>query len=244
MPNTPVRAAAEGLPAISRRTILVGLGAATATAVTLGKAESTALTKAGGFQERKESPMNMINHRSHFECADAELFRLDKELEEAHARMERAAKVCRKVGRRCEKLYPPRAPEWKEPDMPEDVRAVFNSMTIEDMALNNRPAIYAAWSKEIKEQKAANKALHDACHVKWEEINREGGVDAAEEAFNAICQEEWEIGMRICAVPAHTLEGMKVKLRVSDMLGLAKFADPNEAFLSIAADIRRLAGEA
>ncbi|WP_419693510.1 hypothetical protein ACN2CC_20365 [Mesorhizobium muleiense] len=50
--------------------------------------------------------------------------------------------------------------------------------------------------------------------------------------------------MRICAIPAQTLEGMAVKLRVSDRLGLEDFGDPNEAFLSIAADIRRLAGDA
>ncbi|ESY66376.1 hypothetical protein X743_28550 [Mesorhizobium sp. LNHC252B00] len=184
--------------------------------------------------------MNMINH-SHFESADTELFRLEKELEQARTRRERAAKVCRKVGRRCEKLYPPRPSAWKEPDMPEDVRTAFNAMTIADMAHNKRPAIYAAWSKQIEEQKAENKALQDARTAKWEEINREGGVDAAEEAFNAICDEEWEIGKRICAVPAHTLEGVTVKLRVSDILGLEDFGDPNAAFLSIATDIRRLA---
>ncbi|MER9586402.1 hypothetical protein [Mesorhizobium sp. M0276] len=105
--------------------------------------------------------MNMINH-SHFESADTELFRLEKELEQARTRRERAAKVCGKVGRRCEKLYPPRPSTWKEPDMPEDVRTAFNAMTIADMAHNKRPAIYAAWSKQIEEQKAENKALQDA----------------------------------------------------------------------------------
>ncbi|UVC12957.1 MULTISPECIES: hypothetical protein [Mesorhizobium] len=49
MPNTSVRAAAEGMPAvINRRTILTGIGAATAAAVTLGKAESTGLANAEG----------------------------------------------------------------------------------------------------------------------------------------------------------------------------------------------------
>lgn len=53
MQNTTVRAAAEGVPVINRRTILTGLGAATAAVVTLVKAESSGLTKAGGFQERE-----------------------------------------------------------------------------------------------------------------------------------------------------------------------------------------------
>ncbi|WP_127295859.1 hypothetical protein [Mesorhizobium sp. M7A.F.Ca.US.011.01.1.1] len=50
----------------------------------------------------------------------------------------------------------------------------------------------------------------------------------------------WVIGHRIFAIPAHTLEGMAVKLRASDSLGLDDFPD-NEAFASIAADIRRIA---
>ncbi|MER9656105.1 hypothetical protein NKJ26_21825 [Mesorhizobium sp. M0152] len=88
--------------------------------------------------------------------------------------------------------------------MPEDVRTAFDAMTIKDMAQNIKPAIYAAWRNEIKEQKTANRALRDA----------------AEEAFNAICDEEWEIGMRICAIPAHTLEGMTVKLRGERYIGI------------------------
>jgi hypothetical protein len=62
MPNKPVRAAAEGMPAeeITRRTILTGLGAAAAASVTLRKAESAGLGDAGGFRTAKEDPMNMI----------------------------------------------------------------------------------------------------------------------------------------------------------------------------------------
>jgi hypothetical protein len=146
--------------------------------------------------------------------------------------MERGSKVCKRVGRKCEKLYPPRPPKWNDPDMPEEVRAVFHAMTIKDK-VHNRPAIYVAWSKEVDEQKAANKALHEAYHAKWEEINREGGVDAAEEAFNALCDEEWEIGKRIFAIPAYILEGMAVKIRAGERLGLENFSDPSEASLSI-----------
>ncbi|TIQ56685.1 MAG: hypothetical protein E5X64_43815, partial [Mesorhizobium sp.] len=79
--------------------------------------------------------------------------------------MNRAAKVCKRVGRKCEKLYPPRPPKWEEPDMPEDVRVAFQAMTVKDMGTINRPAIYAAWSNEVKEQKAANNGLQQAYHA-------------------------------------------------------------------------------
>lgn len=125
--------------------------------------------------------------------------------------MNRASEVGSKVGRKCEKLYPPRPPAWEGPDMPEDVRAAFRSMTVEDMASDNRPAIYAAWSKEIKARRAANKALQDAHHAKREEINREFGLDAAEDAFGERNNELWDLGLRIFATPATTLEGMAIK---------------------------------
>lgn len=128
--------------------------------------------------------------------------------------------------------------------MPEDVRAAFQSMTVRDMGTNNRPAIYVAWSNEVKERKAANKALQDAHHAKWEEINREFGLNAAEDAFGERNDELWDIGLRIFATPATTLEGMAIKIRASNKMALETFADENEGFASIAADIKRLAGEA
>jgi hypothetical protein len=65
MPNTSVRAAAEGMPAvINRRTILTGIGAVAIAAVTSRKTESDGLDEAGS-SIGKESHMNMINHE-HF----------------------------------------------------------------------------------------------------------------------------------------------------------------------------------
>ncbi|TIM51233.1 MAG: hypothetical protein E5Y69_06630 [Mesorhizobium sp.] len=96
----------------------------------------------------------------------------------------------------------------------------------------------------LDEQRAANKAIQDAYLDKVDEINRESGVDVAEEAFNARVDELYKIGDRIIATPANTLEGILVKLRAVDMMDFASFADENAVFLSIAADIRRLAGKA
>ncbi|WP_192362817.1 hypothetical protein [Mesorhizobium mediterraneum] len=221
MPNTTVRAAAEGMPAINRRRMLLGLAAASTAAAAITVASAAGCAPA--------------------EHPDAELFRLEQEMEAAHARMNQQAKVCERIDRKCDKLFPPNPPKWEEPDMPEDVRVAFQAMTVKDMGTNNRPAIYAAWSNEVKEQKAANNGLHQAYHAKWEEINRESGLDAAEDAFGVRNNELWELGLRIFATPANTLEGMVVKLRAADRMDLQSFADENEGFLSIAADIRRLA---
>lgn len=67
---------------------------------------------------------------------------------------------------------------------------------------------------------------------------------AAEDAFGVIVDEQWEIGERIFAIPAHTPAGMAVKLRAADWLLLEDYEDENRTFASIVKDIRRLAGEA
>jgi hypothetical protein len=65
-------------------------------------------------------------------------------------------------------------------------------------------------------------------------------LGAAEDAFDARADELSKIGRRIFATPANTLEGMVVKLRAVDRMDPQSL--PDGAFLSIAADIRRLAG--
>ncbi|RWD97940.1 hypothetical protein [Mesorhizobium sp.] len=71
-------------------------------------------------------------------------------------------------------------------------------------------------------------------------INRKGGLTAAELAYEACFDELWEIGESIFATPANTLDGMMVKIRASDRLELEKLDGENQAFASIAADIRRM----
>ncbi|CAH2400526.1 hypothetical protein [Mesorhizobium ventifaucium] len=225
MPNNHVRAAAEGMPAINRRRLLNLTGAGLALAAT-----SATLRKAAA------APIDAAPA----EHPDAELFRLDQEMEEVHARMETASEANSTLSDKIEALLPPRPPKWEGPDMTDHLHEMNLDGRLRDM--DEIPEPIRAWFKERGEQRAANKALQDAYHAKCEEINREGGMDAAEEAFNAVCSEEWEIGRRIFAVPAHTLEGMVVKIRAGERLGLENLADPSEAYLSIAADIRRLAG--
>ncbi|TIL43407.1 hypothetical protein [Mesorhizobium sp.] len=223
MPNTLVRAAAEGMPAINRRRLLNLTGAGLALAATAASVRNASATPAAAPAEHP----------------DADLFRLDKEMEEAHARMETASESNSALSDKIEALLPPRPPKWEDPDMPDHIHEMYLDRRIRDVG--EIPEPIRAWLQERREQRAANKALQDAYHAECEEINREGGMDAAEEAFNALCDEEWEAGKRIFAIPAYTLEGMAVKIRAGQRLGLENFSDPSEAYLSIATDIRRLA---
>ncbi|RWN41636.1 hypothetical protein LRP31_06700 [Mesorhizobium mediterraneum] len=177
------------------------------------------------------------------EHPDADLLWLDKEMEEADVQRNLAAKACRRIGKKCEKLFPPAPPQWEPPDMPDSLRKIIGNSTIHDLK-SNPPAHLLAWRQLLDEQRAASKALQEAYLDKVDEINRQSGVDAAEKALSARVDELYKIGDRIIATPANTLEGILVKLRAVDMMDFASFAAESAVFSSIAADIRRLAGEA
>ncbi|RRH94243.1 hypothetical protein EH240_27565 [Mesorhizobium tamadayense] len=173
------------------------------------------------------------------EHPDAELFRLDREMEEAHARMELASIAQHEIHGQCVALYSLEPPKWEEPRMPDDVKEAFAATTIGDTWNNKLPAIWVAWTKEVEAQRATCEALKEAYLAKIEEIDR-ARLYPADEAYDARVDEMWQVGRRIFATPSGTLDGMVIKLRASDRLGFNDFPD-NEAFLSIAADIRRLA---
>ncbi|TIP22709.1 MAG: hypothetical protein E5X67_36215 [Mesorhizobium sp.] len=228
MSNITVRAAAEGMPAINRRRLLNLTGAGLALAATAASVRNASATPP--VAAAAEHP-------------DAELFALEKEMEAAHARMETAAEANSTLSDKIEALLPPRPPKWEDPDMPDHLHEINLDRRLRDMG--EIPEPIRAWFKERREQKAANEALHDAYHAKIAEIHREGGVDAAEEAFNACVSEVDEFTKRICSIPAHTFEGMVVKLRAHVRSGgeieKEEMYLDDYAFASIAADIRRLA---
>lgn len=233
MPNTYVRAAAEGMPDVNRRRLLNLTGAGLALAATAASVRNASATPVAAPAEHP----------------DAELFRLDKEMEAAHARMERASTANSRASDKIEALLPPRPlhpTDWKSPQMPAHLKQLWddglkNVLFVDAAKGEWEPEPVRAWRDAIDRGKGQVQATWEEWSDLRNERYREHNYDALEEAFNAHSKEEWEIGMRICAIPAHTLEGMTVKLRVSDRLGLEDFADSNEAFVSIAADIRRLA---
>ncbi|RWM72032.1 MAG: hypothetical protein EOR81_30590 [Mesorhizobium sp.] len=217
MPNTHVPAAGEAMPAanVSRRLALLGGLSAAAALAALPRAHATPA-----------------------EHLDAELFRLDREMEEAEARMEAASDANCRAGSMCEKLYPPRPPEWKRPSTPDHVLDILADMSFNDRKAEQQPEPVRAWYKACAEQKSESEALWKAYKTKVEEIDCEAGMDGLEDAYNDSVDAMWQVGHRIFATPADTLDGIIIKIRAGDRMGAP---DANEAFLSIAADVRRLA---
>ena len=214
----------------SRRSLLLG---AAASVPAMGAA-----TAALALPTATLSPAAPAEH------PDAALFALDQEMEEAHAAMQLAYRVVTEIDRKVEKLYPPEPAKWEEPLMPDHLLDMLGDMplgTIRHPNLDKQPEPLRERDKACDEQKAAHQALREAYLEQVEAINREGGLNAAEDAFDALSSEHWEIGQRIFETPAHTLEGMEIKLRAADRLDLRTFAEDGNAFSSIAADIKRLA---
>jgi len=169
------------------------------------------------------------------EHPDTALFALDREMEEAHARMEQASKVQDEVYRRCTELYPPEPPKWEDPRMSDHLREFIRRHPLAETGER------AEYHRARAEKRAAWQASQEAYLEQVEAIDREGGLYPADEAYDARVQELWDIGDRIFATPANTLEGMAIKLRAADRMGMQGLTDANKPFLSIAADIRRLA---
>ncbi|BCH18855.1 hypothetical protein [Mesorhizobium sp. L-2-11] len=212
---------------VSRRSIVA------ATAIAAGMSTALAKTALG-------TPGTSIK-----EHPDADLFWLDQEMAEAEAQMNRANKACERVGRRADKLFPAELPAWKEPSMPNHISEMMGGMLVRDLAYpEKQPAPLRDWHRACGEQRAAYRALQEAHQDKVDEIYREAGIDAAEEAYRERTDEFFKVVERILATPASTLQGIVVKLGAADRLDFNNFSAKNDALISIAADIRRLAGEA
>ena len=233
MPNTRVPAAGEAMPVIGRFSRRVLLGAIAAVPATAALA-----TPPKVFPDFGAAPA---------EHPDAALFALDREMEEARANLAKASKAQDEIYQRCEDLYPPRPAEWEEPKMPDHIQEMVMAMTFGDVARHpeKEPIAYREWHKWRDGEKAAWRAQQEAYLKQVETIEREGGLYIADEAYDARLDEVWQVGRRIFATPASTLEGMAIKLHTSNKLNSLDIVlddlSEDKAFLSIAADIRRLA---
>ncbi|RWO54166.1 hypothetical protein [Mesorhizobium sp.] len=231
MSNTTVRAAAEGMPEINRRRMLLGLAVASTAAATITVASAAGCAP--------------VEH------PDAELFRLEQEMEAAHARMKRIERTSSRADKKARKAVGP-APiqphEWEkqEPKMPghlSEMRqtALKSVLFVNFLSTDWEPAPVRAWRDAAEKERGRVRAAWDEYHAKLKEL----GYDANEDAFNACCSEHDEFAKRICSIPAHTFEGMAVKLRAHVRTGgeieKEEMYLDDYAFASIAADIRRLA---
>ncbi|RWM14463.1 MAG: hypothetical protein EOR73_26610 [Mesorhizobium sp.] len=239
MPNTHVRAAAEGMPDVNRRRLLNLTGAGLALAATAATVRNVS---AAPIDAPAEHP-------------DAALFQLEQEMEEAHARMERASKANTRVSRKIEALLPPRPihpRDWEKQKskMPAHLKQQWDdglkNVLFADIAKRDwQSEPVRAWFEAIDREKAQVQASWDEWKALKDERYRERNYDALEEAFNTCVSEVDEFTKRICSIPAHTFEGMAVKLRAHVRSGgeieKEEMYLDDYALASIAADIRRLA---
>lgn len=243
MTNDATRATAQAMPEINRRSMLTGIaavsvaGGATVLAATIN-------TRAASVTQQTIVEV---------ENPDTVLFRLEKEMKAIHARMNRAYGRCSQINVEVVKLVgvePPHPMHWRTPAMPSDIREMHNEalqrVRFSDFAKYDewQPGPVKAWYQEIEEKKGRAKAAWDEFSKQKKEQYRLHGYVAAETAANALNDDLWDIGRRIFATPASTFEGLMVKVRAGDRLGLDDFADTNEAFLSITKDIKRLSKQA
>jgi hypothetical protein len=227
---------------VDRRALLLSSSAAAAALAAVAAAREV---QAADRQSIDAKGAATAEHR------DAELFRLEAEMEAASARMKKIWRAQKRLSNKAEKATgtrPLHPTDWKAPAMPDDLlemhQAALNQATFADVRDGKRwqPAPVAAWQEAVDQERAMVQATWDEyCEKKAEEY-RLVNYDAKEAEFNAACDEEWQLGMRILAVPAHTLEGIMVKIRVGDRLHIEDFAE-NDVYVSIVADVRRLAGQ-
>jgi hypothetical protein len=226
MPNTTVRAAAEGMPSINRRHAMLGAGAtAAALAVTSLPAEPA--------------------------TADAELFQLGEKMEAAHARWEQACKAMDGASERYNALKASFLGSQVPPEpipLPEKFRGLVHGefLTVGEAHIlekvaPNHPLL--VWHRGEMDRVKRLRAEQDESLAKLSREHAE--LKAAGDAVEADTETLFAIAERVFAIPASTVAGMLVKLRVDQMQevhGEDEVSD--EASASIAADIKRLAGAA
>ncbi|WP_434723102.1 hypothetical protein [Mesorhizobium sp. RIZ17] len=222
---------------VDRRAVLASSAAATAVLAGVAVSSRRALAEgASGVAGEDKHP-------------DAELFRLEKEMDEASERVKKLERSQNRKSKSAAKAAGPRPlhpHDWKEPAMPRDLwemnRSALDRSTFAEVRDGTDwiPAPVAAWQREVARQRELVKAEWNAYGERHAEQLRLAGYDGGEPAFKEACDEEWQIGMQILTVVANTLEGIMVKVKVGDRLGLGDFAE-NDAYNSIVADLRRLA---
>ncbi|MDG4908144.1 hypothetical protein P9228_17080 [Mesorhizobium sp. WSM4898] len=238
MPNTIVPAAGEAMPAaegmqiitgrFSRRAMLVGAIASIPTIA--GAVAAPAISNAADVHP------------------DAELFRLDAEMDALQARSDQIGRDLAQIEEMAEEAAGPRPinpSDWKCASQPDDIREMKAAWLDKARHLSVEEG-RALCPVRVREWLDAWQDERDRVQAAWDSYSKRRfahaqrlGLSAKEEEDDACAADEWEIGQRILATPASTLAGIAVKLRTSDRLGLDDFPK-NEALASISADIRRM----
>lgn len=236
MPNTTVPAAGEAVPAtqiitgrFSRRLMLMG---AVASIPAIGAATA--------------APDKSTRVNPH---PDAELFRLDQEMAALQARSDEIGRELAQIENMAEATAGPKPidpRDWREaaPRQPARIREMSDAwmkkcrdLSVEEGRAACPPPV-RKWLDDWQDER-------DRVKAEWEDYGKRRamhekllGIDEKEAEDEEQSEAVWQLGMRIFEKPAHTYEGLAVKLRAAERLTLDDFGE-NEALASIAADIWR-----
>jgi hypothetical protein len=160
---------------------------------------------------------------------DAELFRIEAEFNVASDAMQAACDKAAAVDERVRSLLRP-MPAWQP--LPDDLDAALHEMTIKDL-FEDHPLAPA-----LRKHTEDNDQRHEAWKAECDDITRQSGLPEAEEEQERTIDAAGDIAESLLDMPALTLAGMLVKLRVHERWTF----DESELLKSIAADIERMAG--
>lgn len=233
MPNTHVPAAGEAMPGaegmqivtgrFSRRAMLVG-------------AVASIPAIAGAVGAPAEHP-------------DSELIRLDAEMDALQARSDALGRELAQIENLAEEAAGPKPVnpnDWKGPTTPDDIKAMKTAWLDKARPLSVEEG-RAACPPEVRAWLDACQDERDRVKAEWDDYGKRRamhekllGIEEKEAEDQEQSEAVWQLGMRIFETPAHTFEGLAIKIRAGERLNLDDFNE-NEALASIAADIRRLA---
>ncbi|MER8810431.1 hypothetical protein [Mesorhizobium australicum] len=235
MPNTHVPAAGEAMPAVEEMHIITGRFSRRAMLI-----GAIATISAAGAAVAAPAVSTVVDIHP-----DAELLRLDVEMEATLVRSDQLGHDLARIEEMAANAVgsrPLHPSAWESPPMPDDITAMRKALILKIVADGGgditMPAPVREWQRATTEAKAQVMAAWEEYEKRCSRHQRLLGYDAKEAEDEECSASLWDIGQRIFAMPANTVEGLAVKLRASDRLGLDNFPD-NEAFQSIAVDIRR-----
>jgi hypothetical protein len=170
--------------------------------------------------------------------SDGELVALERELEAAHARMMEASKISSEADERYAAIRPPQP---AEPQPPAEYEELWKTITVGQLAVLPADHQIVVWQRETEERRLA---IHRKHSDKCRRLSRKCGADVAEANFNKRVDELWKIAHRIFATQAHTIDGMKTKLRTVERLEIESDNNLEDAWASLKKDILDLGDSA
>jgi FAD/FMN-containing dehydrogenase len=129
-----------------------------------------------------------------------------------------------------------RPPEPAEPQPPEGYEELWKTITVGQLGVLPADHPIVVWNRETEERRLA---IHRKYSAKCRRLSRKCGADVAEANFDKRVDEFWKIAHRIFATQAHTIDGMKIKLRTVERLEI-KQGNFEDAWASLEKDIRAL----